>query len=66
MKTAVTIINTIQTGMDSYNDYRITKVFTDDQSIRDIKEWIKFNQDLRIPVEDVSLACVDISDFDEK
>jgi hypothetical protein len=62
MKTAVTLIETVQTGMDSYKDLRTTKVFEDSVTLLEIKQWIKSKAKLKIEVEDVSLACVDISD----
>ena len=62
MKTAVTIIETVQTGMDSYKDLRTTKVFEDSTTLLEIKQWIKSKAKSKIEVEDISLACVDISD----
>lgn len=62
MKTAVTLIETVQTGMDSYKDLRTTKVFEDNATLLDIKQWIKSKLKSKIEVEDISLACVDISD----
>lgn len=62
MKTAVTLIETVQTGMDNYKDIRITKVFEDSATILEIKQWIKSKAKSKIEVEDISLAVVDISD----
>ena len=62
MKTAVTLIETVQTGMDSYKDLRTTKVFEDSTTLLEIKQWIKSKANSKIEVEDISLACVDISD----
>ena len=62
METAVTIIETVQTGMDSYKDLRTTKVFEDSATLLEIKQWIKLKAKSKIEVEDISLACVDISD----
>lgn len=62
MKTGVTLIDTVQTGMDNYKDLRTTKVFEDSATLLEIKQWIKSKSKLKIEVEDISLACVDISD----
>lgn len=62
MKTAVTLIETVQTGIDNYKDMRITKVFEDSATILEIKQWIKSKAKSKIEVEDISLAVVDISD----
>lgn len=62
MKTAVTLTETVQTGIDSYKDSRITKVFEDSATIFEIKQWIKSKTKTKIEVEDISLACIDISD----
>ena len=62
MKTAVTLIETVQTGMDNYKDLRTTKVFEDSATLLEIKQWIKSKSKSKIEVEDISLACVDISD----
>ena len=64
MKTAVTVINTVQTGMDNYKDVRTTKYFDDSATLFEIKEWIKFKGRLQIETKDVSLASVEISDVE--
>ena len=40
MKTAVTVINTVQVGIDEYRDLKATKIFDDDTTIGEIKDWI--------------------------
>ena len=62
MKTAITLIETVQTGMDSYKDVRTTKVFEDSATLLDIKHWVKSKAKSKINIEDISLSCVDISD----
>ena len=66
MKTAVTIINTEQTGMDNYKDVFITKVFEDHNTLLEIKTWIKSVGKIKsVEAEDISLASVTISDVDK-
>lgn len=62
MKTAVTVINTIQTGMDNWKDVRTTKTFNDNSTIRDIKTWINEQFKSEKIVHEIGLASVDISD----
>ena len=38
MKTAVTVIDTVQVSMDEYKDIKTTKVFDDESTIKEIKE----------------------------
>jgi len=64
MKTAVTVIETIQTGMDNYKDLKRTKVFDDSATLLEIKQWIKSTLKSKIEVENISLGCVDISDVE--
>ena len=40
MKTAVTVINAVQIGMDEYRDLKTTKIFDDNTTIGEIKDWI--------------------------
>jgi hypothetical protein len=61
MKTGITIIRTVQTGMDSYKDIRTTKIFNDDCTILEIKQWISNNSQMAI--EDVRISAVEISDM---
>lgn len=65
MKTAVTVINTIQTGMDNYKDLKITKVFDDSATLQDIKEWAKASMKFKGDSKDISLGCLDFSDVTE-
>ncbi len=65
MKTAVTVIQTIQTGMDSYKDLKKTKVFEDNATLLEIKQWAKEAMNAeKVEVEDISLGCLDFSDVD--
>lgn len=70
MKTAVTVTNTIQTGMDNYKDTKITKVFDDSATIREIKEWAlnAGNKGLapdKRTIEEVGLTTFELSDISE-
>ena len=62
MKTAVTVINTIQTGMDNWKDVKTTKVFEDNATLFEIKEWVKGAMKVKTDVQDISLGCIDFSD----
>ena len=60
MKTAVTVIQTIQTGMDNYKDLKKTKVFEDNATLLEIKQWAKEAMNVKkVEVEDISLGCLD-------
>ena len=66
MKTGVTVVDCIQTGMDNYKDVKITKAFDDSTTLLDIKIWIK--NTLKITGKEaynISLASYDISDIEE-
>jgi len=39
MKTAITTINTGQIGMDEYKDIRITKIFEETATIKEVVDW---------------------------
>lgn len=67
MKTAVTVINTIQVSMDEYKDVRTTKVFDDNQRLIDIKTWIqKTVSDYKnTEISNISLSSVTISDVND-
>lgn len=64
MKTAVTIIKFTQTGIDNYKDVKETKVFDDNATLLEIKQWIHSRKDDKGKIEasEISLATVDISD----
>lgn len=62
MKTAVTVINTVQTGMDNYKDVRTTKIFSDESTLLEIKQWIKEKNGFKDDVTRISLSAVEISD----
>ena len=65
MKTAVTVIQTIQTGMDNYKDLKKTKVFEDSATLLEIKQWAKEAMNAKkVEVADISLGCLDFSDVD--
>ena len=65
MKTAVTVIQTIQTGMDNYKDLKKTKVFEDNTTLLEIKQWAKEAMNVKkIEVKDISLGCLDFSDVE--
>lgn len=62
MKTAITIINTVQTGIDSWLDFKTTKVFDDDTKIGEIKEWIGRELELECDIDEIGLSSNIISD----
>ena len=64
MKTAVTIIKFVQTGMDNYKDVKETKVFEDNATLLEIKQWIhsKRADKSKIEASEISLATADFSD----
>jgi hypothetical protein len=62
MKTAVTIIQFVQTGMDNYKDVKETKVFDDNATLLEIKQWIHTKLKSKIDVSEISLATADFSD----
>lgn len=69
MKTAVTVINTVQTGMDNYKDLKETKVFDDSATLGEIKEWVisryyLYNRQYKAIKENIGLAGLDISDVE--
>ena len=62
MKTAVTIINCIQTGMDNFKDVKTTKVFDDNVTLLEIKEWVNAASVSKKNISEISLGTVEISD----
>lgn len=63
MKTAVTVINTRQVSMDEFRDFKTTKVFDDNSTIGEIKDWIiKATDGCTKKREHIGLSGVDISD----
>jgi len=38
MQTVITVINTVQVGIDTYQDIKTSRIFNDDSTIREIKE----------------------------
>ena len=62
MRTAVTVINTIQTGADSYKDLKITKIFEDEVTLGDIKSWANRILKYKGDTEDINLGSLDFSD----
>ncbi len=62
MKTAVTIIQCIQTGMENYKDLKETKVFDDSATLLEIKQWIHERSKSKQSVEEISLGTIDFSD----
>ena len=62
MKTAVTVINTRQVSMDEFRDFKTTKVFDDNSTIGEIKDWIiKATDGCTKKREHIGLSGVDIS-----
>ena len=69
MKTAVTVINTVQTGMDNYKDLKETKVFEDTATLGEIKLWAvsryqQHNRNYKYTTENISLGSMDFSDVE--
>lgn len=65
MKTAVTVIDTVQTGIDNYKDLKKTKVFEDNATLLEIKQWAKEAMGFEgVEAEDISLGTLDFSDVD--
>lgn len=62
MKTAVTVIRTVQVGMEEYRDLKTTKIFDDDSIIGEIKDWIIKEGKLKASRDKVGLSAIDISD----
>lgn len=62
MKTAVTITNCVQTGMDNFKDVKTTKVFDDNTTLLEIKEWINIASKSKKDISEISLATSEISD----
>lgn len=63
MKTAVTIINTVQVGIDEFKDVRTTKAFNDNSTLLEIKEWIKKESKLDCEAKDIGLSGYDFSNL---
>jgi hypothetical protein len=63
MKTGITITDTIQIGMDEFKDIKKTKVFDDNTTLLEIKEWIKSESPFtKVPINEISLSSVTVSD----
>ena len=62
MKTAVTVVFNIQTGMDNYKDVKKSKVFDDNTTLFEIKQWIHGMYKSTTSVSEISLATADFSD----
>ena len=51
--------------MDNYKDLKKTKVFEDNATLLEIKQWAKEAINVKnVEVEDISLGCLDFSDVD--
>ncbi len=62
MKTAVTVINTVQVSMDEYRDLKTTKIFGDDTTIGEIKDWIIKERKLKLERDKIGISGTDFSD----
>ena len=62
MKTAVTVINTVQVGIDEYRDLKTTKIFDDDTTIGEIKDWIIKERKLKLERDKIGISGTDFSD----
>jgi hypothetical protein len=65
MKTAITVVKTEQQSMDSYADVRTTKVFDDNSTIGEIKDWIISTLKLKKDRQYLGLSGTEISDLIE-
>ena len=65
MKTAITVINTVQVGMEEYRDQKTTKIFNDNSTIGEIKDWIIQELKIKKVRDEIGLSPVDISDVTE-
>ena len=65
MKTAVTVINPVQVGMDEYRNIKTTKIFNDFTTIGEIKDWIIKEQKLKLERNRIGLSGIDFSDVPE-
>jgi len=65
MKTAVTVINTIQVGMDEYKDFKETKTFNDDATIKDIKRWVQLITKSKRQLNEISINECNLSNVNE-
>ena len=62
MKTAITTITTVQVGIDMYRDIKSTKIFDDDATIGEIKDWIIESEQIKTQTKDqIGLSGVIIS-----
>ena len=65
MRTAITVMNDVQVSMDDYKVVRTTKVFDDDCTLLQIKDWIKLRTKASCEVTKISLSRVEISDIED-
>lgn len=64
MKTGITVINTVQVGMEEYRDVKTTKVFDDSTTILEIKQWVINQMRLSRSPEEIGLSAIDVSDVE--
>ena len=65
MKTAVTVINTVQISMDEYRDVKTTKIFDDNSTIGEIKDWIvKASMNQKLERDKIGISGTDFSDVE--
>jgi hypothetical protein len=62
MKTAVTVINTVQVSLDEFRDVKATKIFDDNATIGEIKDWIIKEKKLKIDRDKLGISGTDFSD----
>ena len=65
MKTVITICNTVQVGVENYEDVKYSKVFDDDSTILDIKKWIQSETANNLSIEQIGITGTSISDLKE-
>lgn len=61
MKTAVTVIDTVQVGIDEYRNLKTTKIFDDDTTIGEIKDWIIKERNLKLERDKIGISGTDFS-----
>ena len=65
MKTAVTVTKVIQTGIDTYKDLKVTKVFDDNITLLQIKLWAKITMEDKGSAKHISLGSLEFSDVED-
>lgn len=65
MKTAVTVINAVQVSVDEYRDIKVTKIFDDNATLGEIKDWVIKERKIKLERDKVGISGTDFSDIVE-